>query len=345
VKRRMVVAALGLAAVSGIITPGQALASSSSWYQVYQSGFTGLFRQVAAISKNNIWAVGDTFTTAGKPVYQPFIRHFNGSSWQVVTIPGATSSTSELVSASAANNVWVAGLARSPSHTAISVVYRWNGARWGKVPMPALTALTRFVVLAPDNVWAIGSSGAISDQVFHWNGAKWQGYLGTLNFIPQQISASSASNVWVSGYAWSGSKQVAAAYRWNGSAWHSAGMPHPVIDAGASVTAVAPSNVWIGYFTATRLAALHWDGHQWHTLTVPVFGNPWDIVPDGKGGYWFGSCAILSGNTWTSETMPGFTGSAGGVTPIPGTASFLISGGVETGSSATQKPTIFRFDL
>jgi hypothetical protein len=35
----------------------------------------------------------------------------------------------------------------------------------------------------------------------------------------------------------------------------------------------------------------------------------------------------------------------GGVTRIPGTTSFLMSGRVATGSSATEKPTIFRFDL
>jgi len=249
-------------------------------------------------------------TTSGRwarlTIYEPFIRHYNGSSWQALTIPGGTGSTSAWVSASAANNVWVGGLRNSS--VATSVVYRWNGARWGKVPVPALTYLQGVVVLAPNNVWAFGTSGTVYDDVFHWNGTKWQGYLSNaLNFVPQGISASAASNVWVSGYAYSGSRQVAAAYRWTGSAWHAVSMPHPVLSAGPAVAAVSPSNVWIGY--------------------------------------WFGAQAILTASTWTNEHVPAFTGGFGGVVRIPGTTSFLLKAGVETGSSSTEKPTIFRFDL
>jgi hypothetical protein len=344
VKRGMVVAAMGLAAAGGIVMPGTARASSVAWYQVYQSGSSGSFHQIAAISKNNIWAVGGTYTTAGKTIYRPFIRHFNGNSWQAITIPNGSGSTADWVSAPAANNVWVGGLKNSS--VAASVVYRWNGAHWGKVPMPALTYLQGVVVLAPNNAWAFGTSGTVYDDVFHWNGTKWQGYLrNTLNFVPQGISASAASNVWVSGYAYSGSKQVAAAYRWNGSAWHAVSMPHPVLHAGPAVTAVSPANVWIGYDASTRSYALHWDGRHWRAVAASPHASTFDIVPDGKGGYWFGAQAILTGSTWTSERVPGFTGGFGPVARIPGTTSFLLSAGVETGSSATEKPTIFRFDL
>jgi len=342
-KRWMVVVALLLAVVGGIVAPGAARASSVAWYQVYQSGFSGSFYHIAAISKSNIWAVGETQTTTGATIYTPFVRHFNGSSWQAITIPNGSGSTADWVSASAANNVWVGGY-RNNSYT--DAVYRWNGAQWGKVPMPAMTHLQGVVVLAPNNVWAYGSSGTVYFDAFHWNGSKWQGYLrNTLNFIPQGISASAANNVWVSGYAWSGTKQVAAAYRWDGSAWHAVSMPHPVLSAGPAVAAISPSNVWIGYDTSTTSHALHWDGSQWHTVSAPYYANTFNVVPDGKGGYWFGAQAIVTGSAWTYEQVPAFTGGFGGVTRIPGTTSFLLNAGVETGSPATEKPTIFRFDL
>lgn len=343
-KRWMIFAALGLAAVGGIVTPGAAQASSSAWYQLYQSGTYGSFFQTAAISKTNIWAVGDNYTTTGKTIYQPFIRHFDGSTWQTFRIPNS-SSTTDWVSASAANNVWVGGL--SNSSIATTVVYRWNGAHWAKIPMPALTYLQGVTVLAPNNVWAFGGSGTVPDDIFHWNGSRWQYYLdSSTNFIPQDISASASNNVWVSGFAFSGSKQIVAAYRWNGSAWHPATMPHPVFDnAGADVTAVSSSNVWIGWFNTTTSYALHWDGSQWHTVTAPYYANPLNIVPDGKSGYWFGAEAILTGSKWTAEQVPAFTGGSGGVTRIPGTTSFLLVAGVETGNSSTERPTIFRFDL
>ncbi len=202
-KRRVVVAAMGLAAASGIFTAGTAQASSAVWYQVYQAQSFGFFNQVAAISRTNIWAVGPAHTSTGKIIYRPFIRHFNGRSWQAITIPHSSGSTAEWVSASASNNVWVGGLKNSQIDT--TVVYRWNGARWKKIPMPALTDLYGVVALAPNNVWAFGTSGTVPDDIFHWNGVRWQYSLnGSTNFIPQGISALGPGDVWVSGFAYSG---------------------------------------------------------------------------------------------------------------------------------------------
>lgn len=150
----------------------------------------------------------------------------------------------------------------------------------------------------------------------------------------------------MSGFAFSGSKQVVAAYRWDGSAWHAVSMPHPVIgNSGSYVSAVSPSNVWVGWADDNASHVLHWDGHQWHTATTPFYANIFDIVPDGKGGYWFGAEAILTGGTWKSEQVPAFSGGEGFVARIQGTTSFLLNAGVQTGNPATEKPTIFRFDL
>jgi hypothetical protein len=80
-------------------------------------------------------------------------------------------------------------------------------------------------------------------------------------------------------------------------------------------------------------------------VTAPYYADPLDVVPDGRGGYWFGAQAILSGSTWTNEEIPAFTGGSGDVTRIPGTTSFLLTAGVEVSGSSTEKPTLFRFDL
>jgi hypothetical protein len=351
VKRRVVVAAIGLAAASGILTAGAgvgagtAQASSAAWYQVYQARSFGFFDQVAAISRTNIWAVGPAYTKAGKIIYRPFVRHFNGRSWQAITIPHSSGSTADWVSASASNNVWVGGLKNS--HIDTTVVYRWNGARWKKIPMPALTDLYEVVALGPKNVWAFGTSGTVPYDIFHWNGVRWQYSLnGGTNFVPQGISASAPDDVWVAGFAFSGSKHVVAAYRWHRGAWHRVRMPHPVLDnGGPNVTAVSAANIWIGWYDNTSAHALHWDGHRWHTMNTPPNADPGDIVPDGNGGYWFGATAIWTGKTWASEPSPGLTGGYLGVVRIPRTTSFLLGGGVETGTSRTDKPAIFRFDL
>jgi hypothetical protein len=340
-KRWIAVAVLGLAAAGGIVAPGAAQASSTVWYQVYQVNTSGFFQQTAAITRNNIWAVASTYTRAGHLVYQPFVRHFNGSSWQAITLPQGSTADWVAASPAPANNVWVGGLDNATIGT--TVVYRWNGARWAKIPVPAQTSLQGVAVLAWNNVWAFGSSGSVDAQVFHWNGSRWQYFISSsVNFLPQGISASAANNVWVAGVANSGSKEVAVAYRWNGTAWHGVSMPHPVVASGPSVTAVSPSNVWIGDVGSTTPQALHWDGTAWHTVNAPYYADPHNIVPDGKGGYWFGWRAILTGSTWTMEQTPEITGGIGGVTRIPGTTSALASGGVVAGG---ERPTIFRFDL
>lgn len=345
-KRWVGIAAMGLAVGGAIVAPGTAQASSAAWYQVYQARSSGFTYQVAAVSRTNIWAVARTFTRAGKTIERPFIRHFNGRSWQAVTIPHAAAFTADWVSAPAANDVWVGGLTNG-RFTSSSVVYRWNGARWRKIPLPAGTFLAGVVALAPDNVWAYGDSSSVAADIFHWNGSRWQHYISTAtNFDPQGISASGPGNVWVSGFRNVGKKQVVAAYRWHAGAWHPVRMPHPVLnDSGPSVTAVSSANVWIGWSDITKGHALHWNGHRWLNVTLSSSANPGDIVPDGKGGYWFGAQAILTGTTWTSEQLPGFDGGFAGVARIPGTTSFLLAAGVETGTPAIERPTVFRFDL
>jgi hypothetical protein len=340
--RWTIFAALGLAAMTGIGAPSAARASSDTWYQTYQTDTPGNFTEIAATSQNDIWAVGLSYTKAGNLIYRPFIRHFNGHLWQVISIPDSSSFVSTDVSASAANNVWVSGQVHSS--TATTAVYRWNGTHWARIPVPATTELAGITALAPNNVWAYVASGPRSFETAHWTGSTWKYFLTPSNFFPQDISASGPGNVWLAGYSFSGKKQVLVAYRWSGTAWDRVNMPHPVIgNGGEGVTAVSPSNVWIGWSDSTTSYALHWNGHQWDTVAIPNPADSGNIVPDGTGGYWFGAQEILTGTTWTTMEVPAFAGASGLVTRIPGTTSFLMPAGVVIHGSI--EPTVFRFDL
>lgn len=345
-KHRMVVAVAALTAVFGVVTPTTAGASvTGDWNRAFQSRTDGLFLSIAAISKNNSWAVGNLFN-GNKTVYQPFIRHFDGGGWKVVTIPGARNFTSDWVAASSAKNVWILGT--STSRTYPTTVYRYDGSRWHKVLIPARTDLHDPVVLGPANVWAFGSSGTSTADVFHWNGHRWQGY--NLNLLPEALSASAANNVWVAGLTFAGSAQKATAYRWNGTHWLSVAMPHPVVASSPGVTASLPSDVWIGWDTATTTSALHWNGHRWHVITAPggISANSFNIVPDGRGGDWFGPFARWTGHIWTGPITVSPENSGGGFGPvvrIPGTSSFWLAAGVINAGSSTEEPTIYRYDL
>jgi hypothetical protein len=351
-KRWMVGAVTVLAAVGGLSAPGVARASSGAWNQTYQVNTSGMFTDIAAISNSNIWAVGVLSGRKGRTIYQPFIRHYSGRRWKTVTIPGAPKFQSDQVSASAANNVWVFGLARGD--VASTVAYRYDGSRWHKIQVPAETDLASAVTLGPKNVWAVGSSATIfapgadsSATIFHWNGSRWRGYnLANGNLVAESISASATNDVWIAGGVWRGSVELAEAYRWNGKAWHKADLPR-VRTGVPSVTAFSPANVWVGWDTATAAHVVHWDGRRWRALTIPadILADTGNVVPDGEGGYWFGDAAILTGDTWTSVPAIYATGGFGGVVRIPGTESFLQAAGVVNPGSTTESPTLYRFDL
>jgi hypothetical protein len=351
-KRWMAGAGAVLAAAAGLAASGPATASSSTWYQTLQVNRSGSFSEIAAISQNNVWAVGSLWGKKGNTIYQPFIRHYAGRGWRTVTIPGSPKLESDQVSASAANDVWVLGL--TPSSTAHSMAYRYDGSHWHKIPVPSETDLESAVVLGPNNVWALGSSATVfapgshvSATVFHWDGAKWRGYSvahGTL--VPESVSASAGNNVWVAGAVRAGKAERAVAYRWNGTGWHNAGLPR-VLNDDPRVSVFSRANVWIGWSAADRYHATHWDGQHWHTLAVPdnLLANTGNVVPDGQDGYWFGDAAILTGGTWTSEPPIEASGGFGSVVRIPGTESFLQPAGARNLNSAIQKPTLYRFDL
>jgi hypothetical protein len=351
-KRRSVVTAaalavgVSLAGAGGIAAPGTAGASTSpGWNLVFQAHPSGYFGSIAAISKTDVWAVADLFRK-GKTLYKPYIWHFNGSSWNAVTIPGATM-TSNTVQASSATNVWVIGLTPNSRNLATSAAYRWDGRHWHKIPIPAYTYLQGTVVLSPSDVWAFGGSFNLYGDVYHWNGRKWTGF--NLDFFAQDLSASSPRNVWLTGMDRAGKKEIATAFRWNGSRWRAVATPHPVVDVGPSVTVLSRSNVWIGWDTTTTTRAAHWNGHRWQVVTAPVdLLTQADIVPDGRGGYWFGPFADWTGHAWINESAISPEPSSGGfgdIVRIPGMSSFLMAAGVTNTGSSIQHPTIYRLDL
>ena len=350
-KRRMAAAAAvlaGVAAVAGAAAPVTARASTAlTWNRVFQASSTGTFFSIAAVSERNVWAVGE-LTRGGSTVYKPFIRHFNGTAWTPLTIPGAAM-TGERVQATSAGDVWVFGQTKNSANIAASAAYRWDGAHWHKIPVPAYTYLQGTVVLGPSSVWAFGSSGTMAGDVFHWNGRSWKSY--DLDVFPQSVSASSGSNLWLTGMTWVNKKtEVGKTYRWNGSRWLGVATPHPVVDVGPSVTALSPSNVWIGWDTSTKTQAAHWNGRTWTVLTAPdsVEANSFDIVPDGRGGYWFGPFADWTGKAWISAAgiSPAFSGGGtNGIVRIPGTSTFLMSAGIANTGSSVEHPTIYRLAL
>lgn len=128
-----------------------------------QSGLSA----VAAISADDVWAIGNADDKTGRP----FIVHWDGSAWQDVTtpaVPGADGVLLRDIAVVAADDIWVvgashAGTGRQP------LFLHWDGHQWSVIPVAEPTAdLLTVAALGPDDVWA-----ATYDRLFHWDGNRW----------------------------------------------------------------------------------------------------------------------------------------------------------------------------
>ena len=93
---------------------------------------------VAAVSTNDVWAVG----YHGDPYYNPIqtlIEHWNGTAWSVVASPNEGTNNNELhgVAAVSPNDVWAVGFYTDSSGAhGQTLVEHWNGSAWSVVPSP-----------------------------------------------------------------------------------------------------------------------------------------------------------------------------------------------------------------
>lgn len=162
---------------------------------------------VAAISANNVWAVGasNTFSLT-------LIEHWNGTSWSVVKSPspGSGDSLSD-VSAVSANNVWAAGYTFNGSSIQ-TLVEHWNGTSWQVVKSPNVGASPSFwglTAISATDVWAVGSdrnsNNVTQPLTAQWNGTQWTVVKspnpGSFNTQLVSVAAISATDVWAVGHA------------------------------------------------------------------------------------------------------------------------------------------------
>src|SRR5436190_5959236 len=116
-------------------------------------------RGVAAISANDVWAVGH-FVSSG--TNRTFTMHWNGAQWDVVSSPNAGSSSNYLyaVVAISTNDVWAAGNYVGGSGPERTLIMHWDGAQWSIVPSPNSGPLSNTLrglsASSASDVWAAG---------------------------------------------------------------------------------------------------------------------------------------------------------------------------------------------
>jgi len=247
---------------------------------------------VAAIAKNNIWAVG-SYNNASN-TQQTLIEHWNGASWSIVPSPNVASLFNALtaISAVSATDIWAVGNV-SGANGFQRLIEHWNGASWSIVQSSGTGQLTGVAAIASNNVWAVGSAAStnnIQTLIEHWNGSTWSVVSssgpGLASNTLNGVIAISANNVWAVGDDTNGVGPSATfaplIEHWNGSSWSVVTSPLQGTSGILNgIAAVSASNIWaVGdyrsgidpmgpYFTLIQ----HWNGTTWSVVKSPSPGS------------------------------------------------------------------------
>jgi hypothetical protein len=332
------------------------LANAKTW-KVVASPNTGTSDQlngIAAISTNDVWAVGDFINNSN--IEQTLIEHWDGSSWSIVASPNVGSSDNVLygVAASSTTDVWAVGESGDPGNSPTqTLIEHWDGTSWSVVPSPnqgISDSLYGVAVVSASNVWAVGYYVNNHEQplIEQWNGTSWNVVaspkLGADGGGLQGITAVSASDIWAVGiHGINQYTQDALTEHWNGKKWSvvSASSPSDYNQL-LGVTAVATNNVWaVGYgdFISgpTEMLIEHWDGSSWSIVDANVYNQTLSaVVAISANNIWAVGASDnpstlvehWNGTNWSAvpSPAPGSYSQLFGVARVPGTKQLWAAG-------------------
>jgi hypothetical protein len=257
------------------------------------------FFGVAAISSNDVWAVG-SYGVQGIQAWQ-LIQHWDGLNWTFAETP-TLNTPNELLSVGAVsgNDVWAVGGYNSGGQ---ALTQHWNGSTWEVVPNPNPGTFNRFfgvAAISSNNVWAVGvtSDGGLSQTlVEHWNGTSWS-VIPSPNVPDQhnQLNAVTAvpgapNELWAVGEAGPSSLIL----HWNGTQWSIVSSPTAgIVPKLKSVVAISANDVWAVGWTGGKSGPItlteHWDGSAWSVIPSPN--------PSATDNFLSGVTAVAPNNVW-----------------------------------------------
>jgi hypothetical protein len=188
-----------------------------SWRQVPSPNVTGVANQlfgIAAISANDIWAVGYAGGT-------PLAMRWNGSAWSLVHVPpnaGMRSETLAAISGISSDDIWAVGRGTGFFSNRTSATLRhWNGVHWTDKVCRAPSSsnppdgyegggpdsyFTGVSAVAANDVWAVGVVGS-GPIILHWDGSAWTTVTHPRAFpnsaVLRAVTTSSDGSAWSAG--------------------------------------------------------------------------------------------------------------------------------------------------
>jgi uncharacterized membrane protein len=240
-KRTSAVVALLAAAVTAAVAPGAGAAGASlpaagsSPARAAASYLPSQLIGVAAVSPNDVWAVGQGANR------NELIEHYDGQRWRLVKAPqpGATGVLMG-VSASAADDVWAVGDYTRHNGEMHPLIEHYDGTSWSVVQAARQgmhTGLTSVSADSPDDVWAVGNqpvSEGHAPVALHWDGTGWTSVAGMDPDLDLTgVAAVSPTLAWLVGDekkpadAPAFPRSSSAIYRWDGSTLTRVSSPDP----------------------------------------------------------------------------------------------------------------------
>lgn len=213
----------------------------------------------------------------------------------------ATTETFNGVAATSPADAWIVGTSqsgRSPVHTLIA---RWNGRSWHRVPSldaagrRTSSFLNAVAATSPGNAWAVGESNIAggSTLIERWNGTAWKivpspSVSRHFNVL-SSVAATSRNDAWAVGWVFTRPGTRTLIEHWNGTRWRR--VPSPNVgnldqNSLSSVTAISPADAWaVGEHSAgsnpPQTLIEHWNGTKWAIVPSP---NPLNASPDHLNG-------------------------------------------------------------
>jgi hypothetical protein len=247
----------------------------------------GMLFSVAATSERSAWAVG-LVGRARQPA--PLIERWSGGVWR--RVPSAASPSGGLLNAVAVTSTrsaWAVGqtgglLSTKPA----TLIERWNGKAWKRVPSPDPAGggvLAGLAVTSAGSAWAVGLTGGVFGQrpktlILRWNGTAWRRVPSPNAATPGSwlgaVAVASARKAWAVGCACNGQRLKTLIERWNGKRWRIVPNPSPATSDSVlyGVAVTSARSAWaVGCTRCTgdkpETLILQWNGTRWKRLPSP----------------------------------------------------------------------------
>jgi len=239
---------------------------------------------LAAVSANDVWAVGWTPAAPPGSSIATLAEHWNGTRWTIVGTPATAPGGLLKAVASSPSGVWAVGSAGGQP-----LVEHLVGGRWSVVPTPALAdpygeldAVT--AVPGSRRLWAVGFQAAADGEQYalaerydgrHWRVAPIPSYHagpgGALSGL-RAVVAISADDVWAAGAGSTTTDTRALVEHWDGRRWTIVpGQPANALPTAATLVP-GTRTVWIA-------GSVGVDAEVNETFTERIQNGRWQVVP------------------------------------------------------------------